>query len=76
MQRTLILATAVAGAALLAGSCTFDAAVLTDRAGRVVDVSAVRLASTLRQVTIAFLVDCGGPALEVLWKPTASATRF
>ena len=67
----LLLALAAGGIAL--GSCTVDASVATDRAGRVVGVQAVRVASTLKQLTVAVAVDGGGPMLHFLWRQGVAA---
>jgi hypothetical protein len=73
MRHLPMLTLALATAALVAGSCTVDASVATDRAGRVVAVEAVRLVSTLRRLTVALAVDAGGPVLEFVWTKGAEA---
>jgi hypothetical protein len=67
VRRPLLL-TACAGALLLAlYSCSMHAEVTTDDRGQVVDVSSLRLESSLSRVGIAMLVAGGNVALEVRW---------
>lgn len=68
MRHLPMLLLAMATAGLVVGSCTVDASMATDRAGRIVGVQAVRVASTLKRITIALAVDCGGPVVELLWR--------
>jgi hypothetical protein len=48
-------------------SCSMHAAVTTDDTGRVVEVSAVRIESSLRRAAVAMLVAGGHVAFEFRW---------
>jgi hypothetical protein len=48
-------------------SCSMHAAITTDDSGRVVEVSAVRIESSLRRVAVAMLVAGGHVAFEFRW---------
>ena len=48
-------------------SCSMHAAVTTDATGRVVEISAVRIESSLRRVAVAMLVASGHVAFEFRW---------
>jgi hypothetical protein len=48
-------------------SCSMHAAVTTDGSGHVVEVSSVRVESSLARVAVAMLVAGGQVALELRW---------
>jgi len=54
-------------------SCSMHAAVTTDETGRVVQVSALRIESSLRRVAVAMLVAGGHVAFEFRWRRAWSA---
>jgi hypothetical protein len=74
-RRVSILAIGLAGAAFLASSCSLDAAVLTDRSGRVIGVSSLRIQSTVQNVGLAMLVGCRQLVLELRWRPGLPASH-
>ena len=67
MRRTLILVSCLCAAVFALYSCSMHAAVMTDRAGRIVEVSSVRVESSLARVAVAMLVAGGEVALELRW---------
>lgn len=67
MRRTLILVSCLCAAALALYSCSMHAAVTTDRDGHIVNISSVRLESSLAPVAVAMLVAGGQVALELRW---------
>jgi len=53
-------------------SCSLHAAVTTDGDGRVVEVSAWRLESSISRLAVAMLLAGGQLAVELRWKQAAS----
>jgi hypothetical protein len=51
-------------------SCSMHAAVTTDATGRVIEVTAVRIESSLRRLAVAMLVCGGHVAFEMRWLRT------
>jgi hypothetical protein len=67
-RRIAVLTIGLAGAVVLASSCSLDAALRTDRDGRVRSVNAVRVQSTLRDFGLAMLVRGREFVLELTWR--------
>jgi hypothetical protein len=67
VRRILILVSCLCAAGLALFSCSMHAAVTTDGEGRIVEVSALRLESSLSRVVIAMLVAGGQIAVELRW---------
>ena len=67
-KRLAVLVIGLAGAVTLASSCSIDAAVTTDRAGRVLALNAVRVESTLREFGLVMLVSGRDLVLELTWR--------
>lgn len=67
MQRPLILAGGVCAAVIALYSCSIEASVTTDRDGRVVELSSVRIESSLSRLAIEMLVIGGQIAVELRW---------
>ena len=68
MRRVLILVSCVCAAVLGLYSCSMHASVTTDGNGHIVDVSAVRVESSVARVAVAMLVAGGRIALELRWR--------
>lgn len=73
-------AAGLAGAAVLASSCTLDATVATDRSGHVTRIDAVRIESKAFDLALALAIAIEGCELmlEFRWGrgPTESASSF
>ena len=67
-KRLAVLVIGLAGAVALASSCSIDAAVTTDRAGRVLALNAVRVESTLLEFGLVMLVSGRDLVLELTWR--------
>ncbi|HWK84870.1 MAG TPA: hypothetical protein VNS61_14150 [Caldimonas sp.] len=67
-KRLAVLVIGLAGAVALASSCSIDAAVTTDRAGRVLALNAVRVESSLREFGLVMLVSGRDLVLELTWR--------
>ena len=67
MRRPFLLTGCLAALLLALYSCSMHAEVTTDDRGRIVDVSSVRLESSLSRVAVAMLVAGGNVALELRW---------
>ena len=67
MRRTLILVSCLCATVLALYSCSMHAAVTTDGEGHIVEVSSVRVESSLARVAVAMLVAGGQVALELRW---------
>jgi hypothetical protein len=67
-KRLAVLVIGLAGAVGLASSCSIDAAVTTDRAGRVLALNAVRVQSTLHEFGLVMLVSGRDLVLELTWR--------
>jgi hypothetical protein len=67
VRRTFVLVSCLCAALLAFYSCSMHASVTTDGRGRVVDVSSVRLESSLARLAVAMLVAGGEVALELRW---------
>ena len=65
MQRPLILAGSVAAALLTLYSCSMQASLTTDGEGRIVDVSSLRIESSLSRWAIEMLIVGGQLAFEL-----------
>lgn len=72
-KRLAALALGLAGAVALASSCSIDAAVTTDRAGRVLALNAVRVQSTLHDVGLVVLMSGRDLVLELTWRRALQA---
>ena len=66
-KRLAVLLIGLAGAAVLASSCSIDAAVTTDRAGHILSLNAVRAQSTVREFGLIMLLSGRDLALELQW---------
>ena len=76
MQRPLILAGCLAAALLALYSCSMQASLTTDDDGRVVELSSVRIESSLSRWALEMLVVGGQLAFELRWNPPSrSQTR-
>ncbi len=67
VRRGLVIASCATAAMVALYSCSMHAAVTTDASGRVVEVSAVRIESSLRRVAVAMLLAGGHVAFEFRW---------
>jgi hypothetical protein len=67
VQRPLILAGGVCAALIALYSCSMEASVTTDRDGRIVELSSVRIESSLSRLAIEMLVIGGQIAVELRW---------
>jgi len=67
VRRTLVLVSCLCAAVLALYSCSMHASVTTDGNGHIVEVSSVRLESSLARVAVAMLVAGGEVALELRW---------
>ncbi len=67
MRRGWVLASCAAAAMVSLYSCSMHAAIKTDESGRVVDISAFRIESSLRRVALAMLLAGGHVAFEFRW---------
>lgn len=67
VRKGLVIASCAAAAVVALYSCSMHAAITTDDTGRVVEVSAVRIESSLRRVALAMLVAGGHVAFEYRW---------
>jgi hypothetical protein len=77
VHRPLILASGVAAALLALYSCSLQASLTTDGEGRIVDVSSLRIESSLSRWTIEMLIVAGQLAFELRWTPpTSQHTRM
>jgi hypothetical protein len=77
-RRLAILAAGLAGAAVLASSCTLDAVVATDRSGLVTRIDAVRIQSGALDLALALAIQGGELVLEFRWGhgPAESASAI
>ena len=66
-KRVVVLTVGLASAVVLASSCSIDAAVTTDRAGRVLSLNAVRVQSTVREIGLVMLLSGRDLVLELQW---------
>ncbi len=67
-SRLAILAIGLASAVVLASSCSIDAAMTTNRAGRVLSLNAVRVQSTVREFGLVMLLSGRDLVLELTWR--------
>ena len=76
MLRPLILASCLAAAAIALYSCSMQASVTTDGQGRIVEVSSLRIESSLSRWAIEMLVIGGQLAVELRsTRPSSGQTR-
>lgn len=66
-KRMALLALGLVGAVVLASSCSLDAALTTDRSGRVISLHGIRLQSTLHDFGLEMLVRGGELVFEFSW---------
>jgi hypothetical protein len=69
VRRGLVIASCAAAAAVALYSCSMHATVVTDASGRVVQLPAIRIESSLRLLAVAMLVAGGHVAFELRWLP-------
>jgi len=74
LRRTLVLVSCLCAAVLALYSCSMHASVATDGNGHVVEVSSVRVESSLARVAVAMLLAGGQVALELRWMRCFGAT--
>ena len=67
MRRILVLVSCLCATVLALYSCSMHAAVTTDGDGHIVEVSSLRVESSLARVAVAMLVAGGQVALELRW---------
>ena len=75
IRRLAVLALGVAGAAVLASSCSVDAAVAVDEGGRLVRDDALRIQATALDLALALVVEGRELVLELRWEPRPPETR-
>ena len=75
VRKGLVVASCAAAAMVALYSCSMHAALETDADGRIVDVSAVRIESSLRQLAVAMLVAGGHVKFELRWLWPRSGSR-
>ena len=75
IRRLAVLALGVAGAAVLASSCSVDAAVAVDVGGRLVRFDALRIQATALDLALALVVEGRELVLELRWEPRPPETR-
>ena len=74
MRRILVLVSCLCATMLALYSCSMHASVTTDYDGHIVEVSSLRVQSSLARVAVAMLVAGGQVALELRWIRSLSAT--
>jgi hypothetical protein len=74
VRRTLILVSCLCATVIALYSCSMHAAVTTDGEGRIVEVSSLRVESSLAGLVVAMLVAGGRVALELRWVRCLSAS--
>jgi hypothetical protein len=74
VRRILVLVSCLCATVLALYSCSMHAFVTTDGDGHVVEVSSLRLESSLARVAVAMLVAGGEVALELRWMRCLDAT--
>jgi hypothetical protein len=67
LRRTLALVSCLCAAVLALYSCSLHASVTTDSAGHIVELSSLRVESSLARVAVAMLVAGGQVGLELRW---------
>ena len=67
-RRLVLLATGLLATVVLASSCSFDAAVATDRSGRVVGVHALELRSSVLDLALALALQGQELVLQLRWR--------
>ena len=73
MRRTIVLLAGLCATVLALYSCSMHASVMTDADGHVVNVSSLRVESSLARVAVAMLVAGGQVALELRWSRCVDA---
>ena len=74
MRRILVLVSCLCATLLALYSCSMHASVTTDGDGHIVEVSSLRVESSLARVAVAMLVAGGQIALELRWIRSLNAT--
>ena len=67
VRRILVLVSCLCATVLALYSCSMHASVTTDGNGHIVEVSSLRVESSLARVAVAMLVAGGQVALELRW---------
>jgi hypothetical protein len=67
VRRTFVLVSCLCAVVLALYSCSMHASVTTDGNGHIVEISSMRLESSLARVAVAMLVAGGQVALELRW---------
>jgi hypothetical protein len=63
-------------ASVLANSCAFDAAVTTDRSGRVIGINALQIRSGALDLALALALEGCRIVLELRWRPGPEETTI
>jgi hypothetical protein len=74
VRRILVIVSCLCATVLALYSCSMHASVTTDGNGHIVEVSSLRVESSLARVAVAMLVAGGQVALELRWMRCLSAT--
>ena len=74
IRRLAWLVLGVAGATVLACSCSVDAAVAVDRSGRLVRIDGLRVQSTALDLALALAVEGRELVVELRWGPRPPET--
>ena len=76
MQRPLILASCLGAALLAFYSSSMQASLTTDHEGRIIEVSSLRIESSLSRWAVEMLIVGGQLAVELRWiRPSSENTR-
>jgi len=75
-RRLGLTAAGIVGAAVLASSCSLDAAVSTDRSGRVTRIDALRIESGALDLALALAVEGRQLVLELRWRRSPAESAF
>ena len=75
MRRILLLASCLGAAMLALYSCSMRAALTTDGEGHVVEVSSLRLETSLARLAVEMIVVGGQVAVELRWLRSFSPER-
>lgn len=75
LRRTLALVSCLCAAVLALYSCSLHASVTTDSEGHIVELSSLRVESSLARVAVAMLVAGGQVGLELRWIRCLDAHR-
>jgi len=74
VHRILVLVSCLCATVLALYSCSMHAAVTTDGNGHIVEISSLRVESSLARVAVAMMVAGGQIAVELRWIRSLNAT--